>query len=156
MSQRKSFCVVISTLFLVLLLPVVALSQYTRDDVFAKLRSGFSRGDAAPIVEGMPQGMPVRLEFPELSLSRYVGRNANATAVLEQVFKGIRPKIFVPRSGWDEELEKSKTDVTCILRAQWRVEIDGKSQLRELYITLRNEDDDKSLVISIRSAPPEQ
>lgn len=155
MSQRKSFCVVISTLFLVLLLPVVASAQFTRDDVFAKLRDGFTRGDVASIVDGMPQGAPVHLEFPEISLKRYVGRNQNATAVLEQVFKGIRPKIFVPRPGWDEELEKSKTDVECLIRGQWRVEIDGKSQLRELYIKLRN-DGDVWLVMSIRSAPPEQ
>jgi hypothetical protein len=75
----------------------VASAQYTRDDVFAKLRDGFTRGDVASIVEGMPQGAPVHLEFPEISLQRYVARNQNATAVLEQVFKGIRPKIFVPR-----------------------------------------------------------
>ena len=36
-----------------------------------------------------------------------------------------------------------------------RVEIDGKSQLRELYIKLRN-GGDVWLVMSIRSAPPEQ
>jgi hypothetical protein len=156
MPKRRLLNGTFSMLFLVLLLPVAASAQYTRDDVFAKLRDGFGRGDVASIVEGMPQGAPVRLEFPELSLSRYVGRNQNATAVLEQVFKGICPKFFLARPGWNEDLEKSKTDVTCILRGQWRVEIDGKSQLRELYITLRNEDDDKWLVISIRSAPPEQ
>jgi hypothetical protein len=155
MSKRRSLSITFSMLFVVLLLPAAASAQYTRDDVFEKLSDGFGRGYAAPIVEGMPQGMPVRLEFPELSLSRNVGRNQNATAVLEQVFKRIRPKIFVPRPGWDQQLEKSKADVTCILRAQWRVEIDGKSQLRELYITLRN-DDDEWRVISIRSAPPEQ
>ena len=154
MSQRKSFCVVISTLFLVLLLPLVASAQYTRDDVFEKLRDGFGRGNVASIVEGMPQGMPVRLELPELSLNRNVGRTTNAMAVLEQAFKGIRPIIFVPRPGWNEQLEQSRTDVTCILRAQWRLEIEGKSQLRELYIRLRN-DDDEWRILSIRSGPPE-
>ena len=139
MSQRKSFCVVISTLFLVLLSPVVASAQYTRDDVFAKLRSGFGTGDVASIVEGMPQSAPVQLDFPELSLKRFVGRNVNATAVLELVFKDLRPVIFVPRPGWDEELKKSKTDIQCIIRGQWRIKVGDKSLLRELYITLRND-----------------
>jgi hypothetical protein len=155
MSKRDSFRVVISTCFLVLLLPAVASAQYTRDDVFAKLRTGFSRGDVDSIVEGMPQGAPVHLEFPEISLNRNVGRKVNAPAILEQVFKGIHPKIFVPRPGWDEELEKSKTDVQCNLRGQWRVEIDGKSQLRELYIMLQN-NGDEWLIKSIRSAPAEK
>jgi hypothetical protein len=88
MSQGKSFCVVISSLFLVLLLPAVASAQYTRDDVFAKLRTGFTRGDVASIVEGMPEGAPVHLEFPELSLNRNVGRKVHATAVLEQAENG--------------------------------------------------------------------
>jgi hypothetical protein len=133
----------------------VAAAQYTRDDVFAKLRTGFSRGDAASIVEGMPQGAPVHLEFPEISLSRNVGRNVNATAVLEQVFKGILPKIMVARPDWDEALAKSKDDGQCTLRGQWRVVIDGKSQLRELYITLQS-DGDEWWISSIRSAPPEK
>ncbi|MDT4966703.1 MAG: hypothetical protein QOJ64_1440 [Acidobacteriota bacterium] len=155
MSQRKLFRVVISTLFLVLLLPVVASAQYTRDDVFYKLSDGFGHGDVAALVEGMPQGMPVHLEFPELSLSRNVGRNQNATAVLEQVFKGMRPIIFRARPDWNEQLDKSRADVTCLLRGQWRVTIDGKGQLRELYIRLRN-DDDEWRILSIRSGPPEQ
>ena len=74
---------------------------------------------------------------------------------LELVFKDLHPVIFVPRPGWDEELERSKTDIQCIIRGQWRIKVGDKSLLRELYITLRN-DGDEWMIIAIRSAPAEQ
>ena len=162
MSQRKSFCVVISTLFLVLLLPAAAAAQYTRDDVFVKLRlDGLGRGEVAALVEGMPQSMPVHLEFPEISLSRNVGRNANATTVLEEVFKRIRPKILLADPDWREKLEQTRSNpdnVRCVLKGKWRVEVDGKSQLRELTIELRNDGDDgeRWFLVGLRSAPANQ
>ena len=161
MSQRRSFCFILSVLCLILLLPVVAAAQYTRDDVFAKLvQGGLTGGDVASIVEGMPQNLPVRLDFPDISLSRNVGRKVNATAILEEVFKRIRPKIFAPDADWDEKLAKTKEsdDVSCTLRGRWRVSIDDKSQLRDLYIRLEKIDKsgDVWVLTGLRLAPPEQ
>jgi len=154
MSYRPSFCAAVSTLFLVILFPVAASAQYSHDDVFVQLRRGFWYGNVEDIVTGMPLGAPVHLDFPEASVKRYVGRNTNATAILEQVFQTLKPRAFMPRPNWAEELEKSKEVVQCILKGRWRVEINGKSEMRELYITLRN-DDDQWRIMRIRSAPSE-
>ena len=162
MSLRRSLWIIISTLCLMVFLPVVAAAQYTQDDVFGKLRfDGLSRGEVAALVEGMPQGMPVRLEFPEISLSRNVRRNANATAVLEEVFKRIRPKILLADPDWREKLEQTRSNpdnVRCVLKGKWRVEVDGKSQLRELTIELRNDayDGERWFLVGLRSAPADQ
>jgi len=161
MSKRRSLSITFSMLFLVLLLPVVAAAQYTRDDVFEKLvHDGLNHGDVASIVEGMAQNLPVRLDFPDISLSRNVGRRVNATAILEEVFKRIRPKIFVADADWDDKLAKTKEsdDVSCTLRGRWRISIDGKSQLRDLYIRLEKIDrsGDVWVLMGLRLAPPEQ
>src|SRR5688500_17472790 len=115
MSKRRSPSITLSMLFLVLLLPAAASAQYTRDDVSWKLTDGFGRGDVASIVEGKAQSMPDRLVISDLSLKRNVGLDQNATAALGDVFKGIRPKFFRQRLDWNEQLEKSKSDVLCIL-----------------------------------------
>jgi hypothetical protein len=132
---------------LLVFVPVIASAQFKDLDVaMSNLTRGFGNGDAQAIVAGISADEKVMLQFPDLvEQSGFFGRD-QAAYLLDGLFNKVRPASF-------EQLNARKVSAEgqYHITARWTIKVDGKSEARDLYITLRNKADHWS-VVSIRSA----
>jgi hypothetical protein len=138
---RRSFGVIMSTLFLVLLVPVVASAQFRDlDTAMSNLERGFGRGDVDAIVPGIPEGDQVQLQFPGLAdKSGFFGRD-QAAYLLDGLFNKVKP------SGLERASVRERVKGQYHITAKWMI----NSGPINLYITLYNKDNGWS-IMSIRS-----
>lgn len=129
--------------------PLVASAQYKDLDVaLSNLTRGFGSGDPQAVVSGIADGDQVMLQFPGLipqTGSNFYGRD-QAAYFLDGLFSKVRPTNFEQQSA-----RKNSAEAQYYITGLWTIQNAGKSETRELYITLRNKNDRWSIV-SIRSA----
>ncbi|HEY8132046.1 MAG TPA: hypothetical protein VII12_09150 [Thermoanaerobaculia bacterium] len=135
--------------FLLALVPLVAAAQYKDLDVaLSNLTRGFGGGDPQAIVSGIADGDKVMLQFPGLidqSGSDFYGRD-QAAYLLDGLFNKVHPTGFE-----QESARKISSEGQYHITGTWAIQVGGKSETRELYITLRNKNDRWSIV-AVRSA----
>jgi hypothetical protein len=123
-------------------IPLVAQAQFKDLDVaMSNLTRGFGSGDAQAIVAGIGDGDQVRLQFPGLidQNGNYYGRD-QAAYLLDGLFNRVKP------SGFDiKRATKKSAENQYEIAATWTVQVAGKPQARDLYITLRSNKDHWSL-----------
>ncbi len=129
--------------------PLVASAQYKDLDVaLSNLSRGFGSGDPQAIVSGIADGDQVMLQFPGLiqqSGSNFYGRD-QAAYLLDGLFGKVHPTAFEQQSA-----RKVSSEGQYHITGIWTIQNAGKSDNRELYITLRNKNDHWSIV-AVRSA----
>jgi hypothetical protein len=127
--------------------PLAASAQFKDLDVaMGNLTRGFGSGDAQAIVSGIGEGDQVQLLFPGLiDQSGFFGRD-QAAYLLDGLFNKTKPVSFDPLNQ-----RKVSTEQQYHITARWTIQIAGKPEARDLYITLRNKNDRWS-VVSVRSA----
>jgi hypothetical protein len=129
--------------------PLIASAQYKDlDTSLSNLTRGFGSGDPQAIVSGIADGDQVMLQFPGLidqSGSNFYGRD-QAAYLLDGLFGRVHPTGFEQQSARKVSAE-GQYHITGI----WTIQPAGKSENRELYITLHNKNDRWSIV-SVRSA----
>ena len=126
---------------LLLFVPLVASAQFRDlDTAMSNLKRGFSSGDPQAIVAGMASGDKVMLQFPGLiEQSDFFGRD-QAAYLLDGLFNHVKP------SGFDiKRATKKSAEGQYEIAATWTVQVAGKPQARDLYITLRSNKDHWSL-----------
>ena len=131
-----------------LLVPAVASAQGFRDldSALGALSRGFERGDANAIVGGIVAGDQVMLQFPDLvQQSGFFGRD-QAAYLLQELFDRTSPSGFEQRSARKNSAE-GQYDIT----ARWTISPNGRTEVRDLYITLRSRGDSWSIA-TIRTA----
>jgi len=130
-------------------LPLVASAQYKDLDVaLSNLTRGFGSGDPQAIISGIADGDQVMLQFPGLidqSGTNFYGRD-QAAYLLDGLFNKVQPTAFDQQSA-----KKVSAEGQYHITGTWTIQVGGKSETRELYITLRNKNDRWSIV-AIRSA----
>jgi hypothetical protein len=130
-------------------LPLVASAQYKDLDVaLSNLTRGFGSGDPQAIVSGIADGDQVMLQFPgliEQSGSNFYGRD-QAAYLLDGLFNKVHSTAFEQQS-----VRKVSSEGQYHITGTWTIQSAGKSDTRELYITLRNKNDRWSIV-AVRSA----
>jgi len=135
--------------FLLAFVPLVASAQYKDLDVaLSNLTRGFGSGDPQAIVSGIADGDKVMLQFPGLtdqSGSDFYGRD-QAAYLLDGLFNKVHPTGFE-----QESARKISSEGQYHITGTWTIQVGGKSETRELYVTLRNKNDRWSIV-AIRSA----
>lgn len=133
--------------FLILFVPLVASAQFKDlDAAMSNLTRGFGSGDVQAVVAGIGDGEQVMLEFPGMVDKRgFFGRD-QAVYLLDEVFNKAKPTGF-------EQLRARKVSAEgqYHITARWTVEPAGQSEVRELYITLR-EKNDRWSIASVRSS----
>jgi hypothetical protein len=146
-ANSRSFCALVSILFLVLFLPAVASAQFKDLDAAASsLARGFGSGDPQPIVSGINGGDKVQLQFPGLmDQSGFFGRD-QAAYLLDGLFNKVKPSGFKQRSAREVAAEGQYQ-----ISGKWTIQVNGKPKTVSLYITLRQKGNGWSLV-SVRSA----
>ena len=135
--------------FLLLFTPLVASAQFrSLDDALQNLTRGLGSGDSQAIVSGMATGDQVMLEFPGLIEQRgFFGRD-QAAYLLDGLFSKVHPKAFEQKNA-----QKKSAEAQYHINGTWTIQNGGKSETRELYITLGNKNKDGQWsVVSIRSA----
>jgi hypothetical protein len=134
-------------LIAMLAFPVAAMAQFKDlDAAMSNLTRGFGNGDAQAIIAGIADGDQVMLQFPGLvDQSGFFGRD-QAAYLLDGLFNKVKPNGFEQQS-----IRKSSADGQANITASWTVTAGGKTETRDLYITLRNKSDRWSIV-SVRSA----
>jgi hypothetical protein len=134
--------------FVVLMfVPITAFAQYRDlDTAMSNLTKGFGSGETQAIISGISDTDKVMLQFPGLvEKDGFYGRD-QAAYLLEGLFNKVKP------SGFEQvRARKVSAEGQYYIDASWSVQIGGKPEARELYITLRNKADRWSIV-SIRSA----
>lgn len=142
MKLRMTFAAMIFSL-----MPLAAQAQFKDLDVaMSNLTRGFGGGDAQAIVAGIGDGDQVMLQFPGLvQQNGFFGRD-QAAYLLDGLFNRVKPSGFEQLSA-----RKSSAEGQYHLTARWTIDVGGKAEARELYITLRNKNDRWS-VVSVRSA----
>src|SRR5882672_9416005 len=129
--------------------PLMATAQYKDLDVaLSNLTRGFGGGDPQAIVSGIADGDQVMLQFPGLiqqSGSNVYGRD-QAAYLLDGLFSKVHPTNFE-----QESARKVSAEGQYHITGTWTIQVGGKSETRELYITLRNKNDRWS-VVAVRSA----
>ncbi len=133
--------------FALLFVPMVASAQFKDlDAAMSNLNRGFGSGDVQAIVGGIAEGEQVMLQFPGLvSQSGFFGRD-QAAYLLDGLFNKTNPSAFEPTSS-----KKVSAEGQYHITARWTIDVAGKAEARDLYITLRSKNDRWS-VASIRSA----
>jgi hypothetical protein len=135
--------------FILAFVPLVASAQYKDLDVaLSNLTRGFGSGDPQAVVSGIADGDQVMLQFPGLipqTGSNFYGRD-QAAYLLDGLFNKVHPTNFEQQSA-----RKNSAEAQYYITGLWTIQNAGKSETRELYITLRNKNDRWSIV-SIRSA----
>jgi hypothetical protein len=128
-------------------IPLIASAQFRDlDTAMSNLTRGFGSGDAQAIVAGIGAGDQVMLQFPGLvDQSGYFGRD-QAAYLLDGLFNKVKPTSFEQRSA-----RKVSAEGQYHITASWTVQVNGKTEARDLYITLKNNGDHWS-VASVRSA----
>ncbi len=137
-------------LMLVLLfVPLVASAQFRDlDTAMSNLNKGFGGGDVSSIVSGIGDGEKVMLDFRGLvsQAPTYYGKD-QAGYLLDDLFSKAKPQSFEPVSS-----RKVSAEGLYNITAKWTVSVGGKSEARELYITLRANKNDGWSIASVRSA----
>jgi hypothetical protein len=132
---------------ILMFVPLVAQAQFKDLDVaMSSLTRGFGSGDAQAVIAGIGEGDQVRLQFPGLieQNGNYYGRD-QAAYLLDGLFNRVKP------SGFDlKRATKKSAEGQYEIAATWTVQVAGKPQARDLYITLRN-NKDKWSVASVQS-----
>jgi hypothetical protein len=127
--------------------PLMASAQYKDlDSALSNLTRGFGSGDPQAIVSGIGDGDQVMLEFPGLlaESGKFFGRD-QAAYLLDALFSKVKPTGFEQQSA-----RKISAENQYSITAAWTIQNAGKSETRELYITLQNKND-KWSVVRIRS-----
>src|SRR6478672_9051812 len=118
--------------------PLVAQAQFKDLDVaMSNLTRGFGSGDAQAIVAGIGEGDQVMLQFPGLveQNSTFYGRD-QAAYLLDGLFNRVKPTGFELQSA-----TKKSAEGQYHISARWTVQVAGKAEVRDLYITLKNNKD---------------
>ncbi len=133
--------------FALLFVPLVASAQFRDlDAAMSNLSRGFGSGDVQAIVAGIADGDQVMLQFPGLvDQNGFFGRD-QAAYLLDGLFNKVDPSDFEQLSA-----RKVSAEGQYHITARWTVKTGGKSESRDLYITLRDKNDRWSIA-SIRSA----
>jgi hypothetical protein len=127
--------------------PLMASAQYKDlDSALSNLTRGFGSGDPQAIVSGIGDGDQAMLEFPGLlaESGKFFGRD-QAAYLLDALFSKVKPTGFEQQSA-----RKISAENQYSITAAWTIQNAGKSETRELYITLQNKND-KWSVVRIRS-----
>ena len=132
---------------LLLFVPLAASAQFKDlDTAMSNLTRGFGSGDAQAIVAGIGEGDKVQLQFPGLvDQSGFYGRDQVAY-ILDGLFNKVKPAGFEQTN-----TRKVSAEGQYHITGLWTVQSGGKTEARDLYITLRSKNDRWS-VVSIRSA----
>jgi hypothetical protein len=134
--------------FVLLFVPLVASAQYRDLDVaMSNLRQGFGTEDVQAIVAGVADGEQIMLQFPGLTDQNggFFGRD-QAALLLDAMFNRI------DATGFEEQsVRRASAENQYHITARWSLKADGKSQTRDLYITLRQKNDRWSIA-SVRAA----
>ena len=129
--------------------PLIASAQYKDlDTALSNLTRGFGSGDPQAIISGIADGDKVMLQFPgliEQSGADFYGRD-QAAYLLDGLFGKVHPSGFEQQSA-----RKFSAEGQYHITGTWTIQNAGKSENRELYITLQNKNDRWSIV-SVRSA----
>jgi hypothetical protein len=135
------------TALLLAFVPVIASAQFKDlDSAMSNLTRGFGSGDAQAIVAGIADGDQVMLQFPGIiDQSGYFGRD-QAAYLLDGLFNKVKPTAFEQLSA-----RKVSAEGQYHITAAWSIQNGGKTEVRDLYITLRNKNDRWSIA-SVRSA----
>jgi hypothetical protein len=133
--------------FVLLFVPLVASAQFKDlDAALSNLERGFGSGDVQAIVAGIGDGEKVMLQFPGLvDQSGFFGRD-QAALLLDRLFNRAKPGEFEPTS-----TKKVSSEDQYYITGHWTVIVDGKSEQRVLYVTLRKAGD-RYAIASIKSA----
>lgn len=126
--------------------PLVASAQFKDlDAALQNLQRGFGSGDPQAVVAGIAPGDQVMLQFPGLiEQNGFFGRD-QAAYLLDGLFSKVHPTGFEQQSA-----RKVSAEGQYYLTASWTIQAGGKSDTRELYITLR-EQNKRWAVASVRS-----
>lgn len=127
--------------------PLVASAQFKDlDQAMGNLSRGFGSGDPQAIVAGIGGSDHVQLQFDGLmSQKGFYGRD-QAALFLDGLFSKVKP------AGFDQQTAKrSSAEAQYHITAQWNIQVNGKPDTRELYITLHQTNAGWSIV-SIQSA----
>jgi hypothetical protein len=126
------------------LVPLVASAQFSDlDAALQNLTRGF--GDPQAIVAGISAGDKVMLQFPGLiNENGFFGRD-QAAYLLDGLFSKVHPTAFEQQKARKESAE-GQYQITAL----WTIQVSGKPEMRELYITLKKQGE-KWAVTSVRS-----
>lgn len=127
--------------------PVIASAQFKDlDTAMSNLTRGFGGGDAQAIVAGIADGDQVMLQFPGMvEQSGFFGRD-QAAYLLDGLFNKVKPTGFEQLSA-----RKVSAEGQYHITAAWTIQSGGKTEVRDLYVTLRNKNDRWSIV-SVKAA----
>lgn len=127
--------------------PVIASAQFKDlDTAMSNLTRGFGGGDAQAIVAGIADGDQVMLQFPGMiEQSGFFGRD-QAAYLLDGLFNKVKPTGFEQLSA-----RKVSAEGQYHITAAWTIQSGGKTEARDLYVTLRNKNDRWSIV-SVKAA----
>ena len=133
--------------FALLFMPLVASAQYKDlDTAMSNLNQGFGGGQVDPIVAGIGDGEQVMLQFPGLvDQSGFFGKD-QAVYLLDGLFNKTKPASFEPTSS-----KKVSAEGQYHITGRWTINVGGKPEARDLYITLRVKGERWSIA-SVRSA----
>ena len=128
------------------LAPLVASAQFSDlDAALQNLTRGFGSGDPQAIVAGISTGDKVMLQFPGLvDENGFFGRD-QAAYLLDGLFSKVHPTAFEQQKARKESAE-GQYQITAL----WTIQVSGKPEVRELYITLKKQGE-KWAVTSVRS-----
>ena len=128
------------------LVPLVASAQFSDlDAALQNLTRGFGSGDPQAIVAGISAGDKVMLQFPGLiNENGFFGRD-QAAYLLDGLFSKVHPTAFEQQKARKESAE-GQYQITAL----WTIQVSGKPEVRELYITLKKQGE-KWAVTSVRS-----
>jgi hypothetical protein len=131
---------------LVALMPLVASAQFSDlDTAVQNLTRGFGSGDPQAVVAGVAPGDKVMLQFPGLIAENgFYGRD-QAAYLLDGLFSKVHPTAFEQQSA-----RKFSAEGQYQITAIWTIQVGGKAESRELYITLKKQGE-KWAVTSVRS-----
>lgn len=131
----------------VALTPLAASAQFKDLDVaMGNLTRGFGSGDSQAIIAGIGAGDQVQLQFQGIiDQSGFFGRD-QAAELLDGLFNKAKPVSFEPLNQ-----RKNSSEGQYHLTARWTIQVNGKPEARDLYITLKSKNDRWS-IISVRSA----
>src|ERR1700746_4110647 len=112
--------------------PLVASAQFTDlDAALQNLTRGFGSGDPQAIVAGIAAGDKVMLQFPGLITENgFFGRGQEAY-ILDGLCGKVHPSGFEQQSA-----RKFSAEGQYQMTALWTIQVGGKAETRELYITL--------------------
>lgn len=133
--------------FIVLFVPLIASAQFRDlDGALSNLNRGFGNGDVQAIVAGISEGDQVMLQFPGLvDQTGFFGRD-QAAYLLDGLFNKVSPSGFEQVSA-----RKVSAEGQYHIVARWTIQTGGRTEARDLYITLRLKND-KWAIVSVRSA----